>query len=177
MTKVFGIFIAMAMLSGCAAGVENLQQSSQSQKTVVSSSPVLINAVVISYTAEAQKEMTDNLKFNPNTLVDEIKNGLTARNIFDSTRKSGYVVDIQFTDIRIRSNFNAIMFGAMAGADKVDGIVSLQDPSGNIIRKFLVHTGYGLGGFAGGVDDSRMGWLYDKFAQYTVQELAGDNPK
>lgn len=121
--------------------------------------------------------MADNLKFNPNTLVEEIKNGLTARQIFDSANKNGYVVDIEFTNIRIRSNFNAIMFGAMAGADKVDGIVSLQDPTGKVIRKFLVHTGYGLGGFVGGVDASRMGWLYDKFAQYTVQELAGDNPQ
>lgn len=68
------------------------------------------------------------------------------------------------------------MFGAMAGADKVDGVVSLQDSSGRFVRKFLVHTGYALGGFAGGVDESRMGWLYDKFAQYTVHEIAGDNP-
>ena len=50
-----------------ATGVVNLQQSPQAQKTVVSSAPMSINAVVISYTAEAQEEMSYELKFNPDS--------------------------------------------------------------------------------------------------------------
>jgi len=42
-----------------------------------------------------------------------------------------------------------------------------------VVRKFNVSASYGLGGIAGGQDDVRMNWLYEKFAEHTIAELSG----
>jgi hypothetical protein len=65
------------------------------------------------------------------------------------------------------------MWGVMAGTDNVTGDVIVRDASGKQVRRFTVNASYGLGGFAGGQDDMRLGWLFDKFAEHTVAELGG----
>jgi hypothetical protein len=63
------------------------------------------------------------------------------------------------------------MFGFMAGADLISADVIVKSADGQELDKFEVSTSYALGGIAGGQDSARMGWLYEKFAQETVQEL------
>jgi hypothetical protein len=82
-------------------------------------------------------------------------------------------VDIVITDMRARSNFTAIAFGFMAGADMVKGDVITRDLRGKEIDRFEVHADYALGGLAGGMDSTRMDWLYEKFAQLTLENLQG----
>ena len=48
------------------------------------------------------------------------------------------------------------------------------DARGNLLRKFTVDASYGLGGFAGGIEETRLSWLYEKFTEHTVNELKGE---
>ena len=80
-------------------------------------------------------------------------------------------------DFRVRSNFTAVMFGFMAGNDSITGDVVLRDAAGKELNRFEVSASYALGGLAGGMDDARMGWLYEKFAELTVENLGGPESK
>jgi hypothetical protein len=73
--------------------------------------------------------------------------------------------------MRARSNFTAIAFGFMAGADMVKGDVITRDLQGKETGRFEVHADYALGGIAGGMDSTRMDWLHEKFAQLTLESL------
>jgi hypothetical protein len=157
-------------LAGCASGIETKGDVASSQ-LVGPNLPV--RAVTISFTPEAQNELADNLKFNQNVLVDHVVRALQARSEFNAANASAESIEIQMTNIRIRSNFNAFMFGFMAGADKLEGDVYLRDPSGKVVNQFSVYADYALGGIAGANDEARMGWLYDKFSQLLIQHLLG----
>lgn len=157
-------------LAGCASGIETRDDVASSQ-FIGANQPV--KAVTISFTSQAQNELADNLKFNQNVLVDHVVRALQARSQFNASNPSAESIEIQMTDIRIRSNFNAFMWGFMAGADKLAGDVYLRDASGRVINHFSVYADYALGGLAGASDEARMGWLYDKFSQLLIQHLLG----
>jgi Domain of unknown function (DUF4410) len=169
------VALGVALLSGCSSGV--VRPTTAGRGHLVSSD-VVASKVTLSFTPEAQKELSDNLKFNQNTLLDTIKRALQARKLLDeSNPKATQSIEILLTDIRVRSSFNAFMFGFMAGADRVKGDVTLRDVSGTELDHFSVYADYALGGLAGAQDEARMGWLYEKFAQLTVQNLTGDDQK
>jgi hypothetical protein len=138
------------------------------------SSGPLAKSVSISLSEDAQKKVADNVKFNPQTLLDTVKRSMQTSKLLDEN--SGLAtrsIDIVITDMRARSNFSAIAFGFMAGADMVKGDVVTRDLQGKEIGRFEVHADYALGGLAGGMDSTRMDWLYEKFAQLTLENLQG----
>jgi hypothetical protein len=166
------ISLCAIALAGCSSGVV---RPSQDHQAYVAPSAILVNKVTLSFTPEAQKELSDNLKFNQNTLLDTVKRGLEARKLFnESDPRATQTVEIMLTDIRVRSSFNAFMWGFMAGADRVKGDVTLRDGNGRDLDHFTVYADYALGGLAGAQDEARMGWLYEKFSQLTVQNLVGE---
>jgi hypothetical protein len=61
----------------------------------------------------------------------------------------------------------------MAGDDHIYGDVIARDAAGKELQRFSVEASYALGGIAGGIEDTRMGWLYETFAKHTVEELKG----
>ena len=77
------------------------------------------------------------------------------------------------TDIRVRSNFSAVMFGFMAGSDRIVGDVIARDAAGKELQRFTVSASYALGGIAGGQDETRMGWLYESFTKEFIKEITG----
>jgi hypothetical protein len=110
----------------------------------------------------AQKRVADNVKFNPQTLLDTVKRSMQTSKLLDENSSLAIrSVDILITDMRARSNFTAIAFGFMAGADMVKGDVITRDLQGKEIDRFEVHADYALGGLAGGMDSTRMDWLYE----------------
>ncbi len=58
----------------------------------------------------------------------------------------------------------------MAGGDAVDGEVVVKDLTGKVLDKFAVKVTYAFGGIAGGEDETRVGYLYDAFAQEVVDQ-------
>lgn len=168
--KAILVSMAVLFLAGCASGIETKSDVTQAQ-FIGPNQP--IRAVAISFTPAAQDELADNLKFNQNVLVDRVVRALQARSQYNAGNPSAETIEIRMTNIRIRSNFNALMWGFMAGADKLAGDVYLRDASGKTVNHFSVYADYALGGLAGASDEARMGWLYDKFSQLLIQHLLG----
>ena len=46
--------------------------------------------------------------------------------------------------------------------------------TGKVLDKFVVKVSYALGGFAGGEDDTRTGYLYDAFADEVVGQYKAE---
>ncbi len=169
----FGAMAAALLCSACSSGVRRADVT-PAEHFNASSGPIA-KSVSISLSDDAQKKVADNVKFNPQTLLDTVKRTLQTSKLLDEN--SGLAtrsVDIVITDMRARSNFTAIAFGFMAGADMVKGDVVTRDLQGKEVGRFEVHADYALGGLAGGMDSTRMDWLYEKFAQLTLENLQGE---
>jgi hypothetical protein len=65
------------------------------------------------------------------------------------------------------------MWGVMAGNDHIKGNVTLIKDNGEPQHTFSVSASYALGGFAG-MNETRMGWLFEEFSKLAVAEIAGD---
>jgi hypothetical protein len=172
-TSMFVRRLAMAAtvlaLVGCAAGVKHAEIEN---RQYLSTQPA--KRVTISLNDEAKTKVGENLTFNQNVLLDHVKRALTAKSLLDEAQaESGNSIEIVVKDFRVRSNFSAVMFGIMAGNDHITGDVIFKDGSGKELNRFEVSASYALGGVAGGQNDARMGWLYEKFAELTVDNLSG----
>jgi hypothetical protein len=165
-----GALAAAFVMGGCTSGVTRAPEI-LTQKAGISGSKQL-SAVSISLTDDAKRKATENLKFNPNELLSHVRRALEARSLLTADAdKSLPALEVQVKDMRVRSNFSAIMFGFMAGADSVTADVIVRSPTGQQLDRFEVATSYALGGIGGGQDSARMGWLYEKFAEETIKEL------
>lgn len=129
--------------------------------------------VSLSLNGDAQKQLADNLKFNQDALLSTVRRALEANNLMATEGDQLATIEILVTDVRVRSNFSAVMFGFMAGDDRIKGDVLVRAPNGVAAQQFSISVSYALGGLAGGQDDARMGWLYESFAKRVVEELTG----
>ena len=155
-------------LAACASNVKRTEVTGAEQLTPTAK----CKNVSITLNDEAKKKLSDNLKFNAETLRGTVQRALEAQDLIQKTPdQAAYGIEIVITDVRVRSNFTAIMFGFMAGADSVTGDVQVKDASGKLLKKFEVSASYALGGIGGGQDEARMGWLYEKFTEQTLNEL------
>jgi len=103
-------------------------------------------------------------------LEENIQNQLKAQGIFEEN--SSNVVKVVVDKIHVRNSFNAVMFGLFAGSDSLDGTVTLNKGTGNDIS-FKISADYSLGGFGGGQNETRLGWLSEKFAELTAATISG----
>ncbi len=169
--KLVSIVILALALAGCSAGVKRPQVSEVGRPCL--SERDQVSSVSVSLTEEAKKKALDNLKFNPDELLSHVKRGLEANNLLNpSGDLSRPHLEVLVKDMRVRSNFSAVMWGFMAGADSITADIVLEDEAGKELDRFEVSASYALGGLAGGQDSARMSWLYEKFAEETVKELS-----
>lgn len=103
-------------------------------------------------------------------LKENLVHFLKKRKLFDESSKNR--IDVEITHIRIRHAANAIFFGAMAGADTLDGTVRLYDPNGASLGEFDINASYALGGWGGGRNGKRFAWLSREFAELTSRTIA-----
>ncbi|MGO4380512.1 DUF4410 domain-containing protein [Pseudoduganella sp. RAF53_2] len=166
--KLAAIGLVLA-LTGCASGVK---VADNAHRQFITTQPA--NAISISLTDDAKKKLSDNMKFNQTALLEQVKRALTAKNMLNENQAGPMnTIEIVVKDMRVRSSFTAVMFGFMAGNDSLTGDVVLKDVQGKELNRFEVSASYALGGLAGGQDESRMNWLYEKFAEHTVENLGG----
>ena len=177
MKKMLLVIILVAFgLVGCSSTVK--REESNSTGRVVLSEQNQISSMSISLTNDAKEKLKDNLKFDQNQLLYNVKKAFEANSLLnDKSETSLSDLEIQVKDVRVRSNFSAVMWGFMAGADSITGDIVLRSPSGEEVNRFEVSVSYALGGIAGGQDDARMNWLYEKFAEETINELTGKEKK
>jgi len=172
--KVVLIFLVCSLFStGCSSSVSRipLASSDQSHKFTRLEQPA--GKLIVKYSEEGKKTASDNLTFNIDKLTSTIKRALEAGNmLIVSNESSQPTIDVVITNVYARSTVNAFLWGFMAGADSIEGDVTVHSSSGQQLHKFKVSTSYALGGFAG-FEESRMGWLYENFSKDILKELKG----
>lgn len=169
--------VAAALMTGCASGVKRTDGGKTSVFQPSTEFP--IGRVEVKVTDQALAKLKGSFKFSKDQLRGAIQQSLTANQLYRD--HSGMTLDVTVTRVRVRSTFNAVMWGAMAGNDALEGDVALKDAAGKVLDKFAVSASYALGGFAGGQDKSRTNWLYEAFAKEVLgqfkPELKGDGRK
>lgn len=177
MNKKLTLTVAAALaLAGCASGVTRTPSAAVPLQQASAPAYTQFASVTLSMTPDAKAKALDNLKFNPDQLLDHVRRALEAKSLIVANDAALPKVEIVVTSMRVRSNFSAVMWGFMAGADSIEGDIVPTNTGGKELDRFAVSASYALGGLAGGQDDARMGWLYEKFAQETVNELAKQQP-
>jgi len=156
-----------SLLLGCASGVKRDEASAPESTAELAAQKY--SAFNLYLNDNARKLLADNPKFNPDALRGTIQRMLEAKNLI--VADSPYRIDVEITDLNVRSNFSAVMFGFLAGSDRVAGSVYLGHRDGRRLNRYEVSASYALGGVAGGQDEARMGWLYEEFAKHVVNEL------
>ena len=159
--------VALVALSGCATNVQHFTDADTPR--LIRANETIRN-VAVSLTDAGQKEFADNTDFDQASLLASVKRQLQSKQLLIEAQ-GGDALEIKISSMRVRSTFNAVMWGFMAGSDNVTGEVYLRDPSGKLINHFQVHASYALGGFVGGIQSVRWDWLYNKFAELTVKNL------
>lgn len=173
--KLVSVVVAAVILGGCASGVSRTPSAAGGQVHTMGFKQ--FSKVSLTLTNEAKEKMADNLKFNPDELLSHVKRALDSRSLIGNVSDQQLPkVEVVVKDMRVRSNFSAVMWGFMAGADSIRGDIVLTDPSGKELDRFEVSASYALGGLAGGQDTARMGWLYETFAEEVIKELAKQQP-
>jgi len=170
--RFYGVLGTLVILGGCASGVT--RTDSRAGSVFKPTADIPINQVNVSMTEDVRTHLKDNNKFNPDELRGKIQNTLAINKLYNAQQPASITLDVVVTRVRVRSTFNAIMWGAMAGNDAIEGTVTVKDASGKVIDNFGVNTSYALGGFAGGQDGSRIGWLDEAFAKQVLAQFDGE---
>lgn len=169
---LLGVLAGALTFSGCASSVSRTTPAAAATYRVSAEHPAGSVTIVIS--PEAREKIKDNLKFDQEELRKHVERALSAYSVLDANRKGELpVVEVLVTSVRVRSNFSAVAFGFMAGGDNISGDIVIRDAAGKEQDRFHVSATYALGGLAGGMDEARMGWLYETFAKQAVQEVTG----
>jgi hypothetical protein len=166
------LWVALAMV-GCASGVK--RADGQKTATFKPSAEAPIGQINVSATPDAiAKIEAAKKKFSAELLKGSIQQALNAERMLAQGGQGGLSMDVVVTRVRVRSTFNAIMWGAMSGNDAVEGDVVVKDATGKVLDRFSVTASYALGGFAGGQDATRTGWLYEAFAKEVVGQYKAE---
>jgi hypothetical protein len=130
--------------------------------------------VEIVLSEDARRAQKDNPLFNARELGEYVRKQLESRDLLNA--QGTHRVEVTIEHMRVRSAAAAVLLGVMAGADSIDGHVRVYDARGRQVHGYKVTASYALGGLGGGQDSTRLGWLYAKFAELAVAELAGATP-
>lgn len=153
------------VLSACASQVARAPDATSDQREPVRA----LSAYSVTMSPQANAQLTDNLKFNIETLRTKVGQALEAKGLI--AKDGDFEMQVVVDDIRVRGTFSAVMFGFMAGDDHLYGTVTLRRGD-KTLGSFGIKTTWALGGIAGGQDDARLGWLYEEFAKQVAVELA-----
>lgn len=164
----------MCLLLLCTAGcASNVSMDSDSSTQVYKYKGEKYSKINVTWVDALGSDPDKVTRIQQLSLDKAIVNSLISQKIYDE--QANNTIDVQVTDMRFRSAFNAIMWGAMSGADYVDGDVTLKATDGTPLAHFKISASYALGGFAGGPDGTRMSWLSGKFGELTAATILDKN--
>jgi len=119
-----GVLLILVVLAGCSSSVTRPTESGP----VPASAPAMLSSanqvgeVTIAVSGDAKEELAENLKFNQNELLDHVKRAVEVKGLLNSNAAGKLPkLEITVTEVRVRSNFSAVMWGLMAGADHIKG--------------------------------------------------------
>ena len=163
---VCALVVVCAFVAACASSVQRRQDGVESRPAGEK-----FSRVELTVDPAATTDPNDLVRFEDQKLQAMIERNLEASGLIDKASLS--LVRVVITDIRVRSTFNAFMWGFMAGDDHIVGDVSLIGDKGEPRHTFKVSASYALGGFAG-MNETRMGWLFEEFSKLTLAEIKGE---
>ena len=158
----------LLVLPACVSSVDRLENAAP-----YSYNGEKYQKVVLTIREDATDDLDDIVRFDQDELVRMIEKNMEVKGLIAAN--STKILKVEITDVRVRSTFNAFMWGFMAGNDHIEGDISLNGENPPPLHIFHVSASYALGGFMG-FKETRMGWLYEEFAELTLQEILGEKP-
>jgi hypothetical protein len=158
------LFLSLLAIAGCSSQITR-PESVDVKRPVVKA----LQDFTVEMSPEAKQQLADNVKFDINALRSTLQRTLEGNNLM--APDGDYRLKVIVADISVRSTFNAVMWGFMAGNDHLTGDVIVLNNVGNQVYNFEASASYALGGFGGGQDSSRMNWLYEEFSEMIANEL------
>ena len=157
------IFVSVFALGGCSTSVKR-PDSAGASKPVVKA----LQSFEVTLSEQAQEQWADNVKFDVKAFNSTLERSLNANKLI--AEDGSFRLQVVIDDIRVRSTFNAMMWGFMAGDDHLHGDVIILDLEDKAVYQFRPEVSYAFGGVAG-TDSTRMNYLYESFAEAVVEEL------
>ncbi len=165
--QVVTLLMLTLLMSACTSSVERLDEEANYQYHNEK-----YRSIELQISPDATDDPDDLVRFNEEELKKVIEKRLKVHKVLDPASQN--IINIEINDIRFRSEFNAFMWGAMAGNDQLRGDVQLIEENGRPIHTFHISTTYALGGFMG-AQGTREDWLYEAFSKLMLEEILGEN--
>lgn len=156
----------LLFLGACASSIERVDP-----KVSYKYEGQKFQSVEITVSDKAKKDLADNPKFDLVEFKNVLMRTLESKGLLQNS--SDHNLNVLITDVRVRGTFTAIFWGFMAGADYVNGLVTIVDSANQSKHKFVSKASWALGGLGGGQDRSRLEWMYEKFSENTADEILG----
>jgi hypothetical protein len=140
-------------------------------KIITPSNP--LGNIVVTYSEEARKKLSDNTAFSDRDLKLQIQRTLSAAKLIsDNTDPKKPTLYVEVTNIRVRSIANRMFLGWMSGADYVMGNVTVKDVSGKTLDAFQISTDHYESYTVG--TNNVLSWIYETFADDILKELKNE---
>lgn len=165
MLRSFMLCLSILAVVGCSSQVTR-PDGADTDRPVIKS----LQDFSVEMSPDAKTQLADNVKFDIDALTSTLERTLESRGLVAS--EGDYRLKVVVNDIRVRSTFNAVMWGFMAGNDHLQGDAIVLNLEGEPVYEFGASASYALGGFGGGQDSSRMNWLYEEFSEMIADELS-----
>ena len=109
-------FTAMIVINGCSSTVSRQAGQSRPAQSIITPSNPLGN-IVITYSDEAQKKRSDNTAFSDIDLKLQIQKTLSAAKLITANvNPKQPTLNVEVTNIRVRSIANRMMLGFLSGS-------------------------------------------------------------
>ena len=158
------LLLSLLVFASCSSQVTRPENADATRPVVKA-----LHDFTVEMAPEAKLQLFDNVEFDINALKSTLQSTLEGKNLI--AQDGGFRLKVVVSDIRVRSTFNAVMWGFMAGDDHLYGDIIVLNLTGEPVYNFNVSASYALGGFRGGQDTSRMNWLYEEFSEMIANEL------
>jgi len=156
--------VSLFAIVGCSSTVTRPDDADTSRPVVKA-----LQDFTVEMSPDAKMLLADNIKFDMHALRATLQRTLEVNNLI--APNGDYRLKVVVNDIRVRSTFNAMMWGFMAGNDHLRGDATILNLAGEPVYEFGASASYALGGWGGGQDSARMDWLYEKFSEMIADEL------
>jgi hypothetical protein len=146
-------------------------QSRPAQAIITPSNP--LGNIVVTYSEDARKKLSDNSAFNDKDFKLQMQKTLSAAKLIsDNVNPKQPTLNVEVTNIRVRSIANRMMLGFLSGADYVMGNVTVKDVSGKILDAFQISTDHYESYTVG--TTNVLSWIYETFADDVRKELKNE---
>jgi hypothetical protein len=146
-------------------------QSRPAQAIITPSNP--LGNIVVTYSEDARKKLSDNSAFNDKDFKLQMQKTLSAAKLIsDNVNPKQPTLNVEVTNIRVRSIANRMMLGFLSGADYVMGDVTVKDVSGKTLDAFQISTDHYESYTVG--TTNVLSWIYETFADDIRKELKNE---